>query len=188
MKGQLTMGNPPRNTHFRAVDIALVAVFSALWIVVSLALGPLSFQLTGLPILHDFGVFFTLLATAWITGRFGTSILVGIIGTIIAIPLGAPLLILGFIGSAIVFDIMLILSRHKVATSIKNLAVAALATMFSAYVGGSLIGTLFMSNGVAWGLTVWGGWHLVGGVVAAAVTLPILAGLEKANVRKLPGK
>ena len=182
------MVNAPRNTHFKPSDIALVAILSALWIVLSLVLGPLSFQLTGLPILHDFGVFFTLLVTAWITGRFGASTLVGIIGTLIAIPLGAPLLIIGFIASAIIFDVLLIMTRHKIATSNRNLAIATLSTLVSAYVGGALIGTLFMGNGIGWALTVWGGWHLIGGAIAATVTLPILAGLEKANVRKLAGK
>lgn len=182
------MGGVPKNTHFKAIDIALVAILCALWIVMNLTLGPLSFQLTGLPILHDFGIFFTLLLTAWVTGRFGTSIMVGVIGTLIAIPLGAPLLILGFIGSAIVFDMLLLLSHHKIGTSIMNLAVPAIATILSAYVGGVLIGILFMGNGIIFALTVWGGWHLVGGIIAAAITLPIIVGLEKANIRKLVGK
>lgn len=178
----------PRNTHFKTIDIALVAILSALWIVMNLTLGPLSFQLTGLPILHDFGIFFTLLLTAWITGRFGTSIMVGIIGTLIAIPLGAPILILGFIGSAIVFDLLLLLNHHRIRTSRGSLVIAVIATIISAYVGGVLIGTLFMSMGTVWALTIWGGWHLVGGIIATAITLPIIIGLEKANIRKLAGK
>jgi len=182
------LANAKKNTHFKTVDVAFIAIFSALWIVLNLTLGPLSFQLLGLPILHDFGVFFTLLLVAWITGRFGTSIMVGFIGTAIAILLGAPPLIVGFAASAIVFDSFLILNHHKIRVSIKDLAVAALATMLAAYVAGVIIGILFMGNGVVWAFTVWGGWHLVGGIITVAVTLPIIVGLEKASIRKLANK
>ena len=177
-----------RRTYFKTIDIAFIAIFSALYIVMNLTLGPLSFQLLGLPILHDFGIFFTLLLVAWITGELGTSIAVAFIGTAIAIPLGAPTLIIGFAISAILFDTLLIANHHKIRNSFKGFAVAALATMISAYVAGVLIGALFMSNGVQWALTIWGGWHLVGGIVATAVTLPIIAALEKANVRRLANK
>jgi hypothetical protein len=176
------------NTHFRTIDIAFIAIFSALYIVMNLTLGPLSFQLLGLPILHDFGIFFTLLLVAWITGRLGTSIAVAIIGSAIAILLGAPPLIIGFAVSSIMFDIILIANHHKIRNSIKGLAVPVLATIISAYVAGVIIGILFMSNGIQWALTIWGGWHLIGGILTIAITLPIIAGLEKANVRKLAGK
>ena len=177
-----------RKTYFKTVDIAFVAVFSALYIVMNLTLGPLSFQLLGLPILHDFGIFFTLLLVAWITGRFGTSIAVAFIGSAIAILLGAPPLIIGFATSAILFDILLIANHHKVHNSLKGLGISALATMLSAYLAGVVIGILFMGNGVQWALTIWGGWHLVGGILTTAITLPIIGGLERANVRRLVNK
>jgi hypothetical protein len=178
----------PKNTYFKTIDVAFVAIFSALWIVMNLTLGPLSFQLMGLPILHDFGIFFTLLLVAWITGRFGASIIVAIIGTLIAIPLGAPILIIGFVGAAFVFDALLFLNHHRIGHSIRDFGIAASATIVSAYIAGVFIGLFFMGNGTVWALTVWGGWHLVGGMVATAITLPIIAGLERANVRKLAGK
>jgi hypothetical protein len=177
-----------RNTHFKTTDIAFIAIFGALYIVMNLILGPLSFQLLGLPILHDFGIYFTLLFVAWITGRFGTSIAVAILGSAIAVLLGAPPLIIGFTVSSIIFDIIFIANHHKIRNSIKGLTISALATICAAYTAGAVIGVLFMSNGIQWALTVWGGWHLVGGIFAAATTLPIIAGLEKANVRKLAGK
>jgi hypothetical protein len=176
------------NTHFKTIDIAFIAVFSALYIVMNLFLGPLSFQLLGLPILHDFGIFFTLLLVAWITGRFGTSMAVAIIGTAIAILLGAPPLIIGFAVSSVVFDFFLIANHHRIRNSVAGLAIPILATVFAAYVAGVVIGVLFMSNGVQWALTIWGGWHIVGGILTIAITLPIIAGLEKANVRRLVNK
>lgn len=154
----------------------------------NLTLGPLSFQLLGLPILHDFGVFFTLLLVAWLTGRFGTSLMVGIIGSIIAILLGGPPIILGFAVAAVIFDLLLTVNHHKIHASAKDLVAAASITVVSAYFAGAIIGALFMGYGIQWALTVWGGWHLIGGVLTVAVTLPIIVGLEKANVRKLVGK
>jgi hypothetical protein len=184
----MSNSNRNGNVHFKTIDVAFIAVFSALYILMNLTLGPLSFQLLGLPILHDFGIFFTLLLVAWITGRLGTSIAVAFIGSAIAVLLGAPPLIIGFAISAILFDILLIANHHKIRNSIKGLAIPVLATVASAYVAGVIIGVLFTSNGIQWALTIWGGWHLVGGILTIAITVPIIAGLEKANVRKLANK
>jgi len=187
MKKVLHLAKPARNNHFKTIDVAFVAIFSALWILMNLTLGPLSFQLLGLPILHDFGIFFTLLLVTWITGRFGTASMVGIIGSAIALLLGAPSLIIGFAASAVIFDLLFSLNQHKIRNSIKALAIAVTTTVISAYIAGVIIGILFMSMGMLWALTVWGGWHVVGGVFTLIITLPIIAGLEKANVRKIAG-
>jgi hypothetical protein len=187
-KKVLLLANTDRKTYFKTIDIAFVAIFSALWIVLNLTLGPLSFQLLGLPILHDFGIFFTLLLVAWVTGRFGTSIMVAFIGSAIATLIGAPPLILGFAVSAIIFDALLLVNHHKIRVSFKDLAVSALATVLAAYVAGVIIGILFMGNGLQWALSVWGGWHLIGGILTVVITLPIIIGLEKANVRRLANK
>jgi hypothetical protein len=174
-----------KNTYFSAVDLALTAIFTALWVTLNLALGPLSFSLFRLPILHDFGVFFTLLLVTWVTGRFGTSSLAGIIGSIIAIALGGPIIIAGFAAAAVLFDLILFAARHKICISKSSLIIAAIATIVSAYFAGALIGIFFMNNGLQWALTVWGGWHLIGGAIAGAVTIPIIVALEKASVRKM---
>ena len=176
-------------TYLTTVDIALTGVFCALWIVLNLTLGPLSFRLFGLPILHDFGVFFTLLLVAWVTGRFGTSLLVGIIGSMVAILLGGPPIpILGFAASAVVFDVLMSANHHKVRLAMYSLTVSVIATILSAYFAGVLVGVFFMGNGLEWALTVWGGWHAVGGVVSIALTLPIIVSLEKASVRDVKGE
>ncbi len=59
------------------------------------------------------------------------------------------------------------------------------ATIVSAYFAGVLIGVLFMSGSLNWALTFWGVWHLIGGVIGIVTTLPVIAILEKANVRKI---
>jgi hypothetical protein len=185
-KGIIT-GKDLKNKKIRlsTLNLALTAIFTALWVVLNLTLGPLSFQLLHLPLLHDFGVFFTLILVTWITGRFGASLLVGIIGSGVAILMGGPIMISGFAAAAILFDLLMITNRHKIRISIKSLIIAAISTIISAYFAGVVIGVFFMGNGVQWALTIWGGWHLIGGILTAAVTLPIIVGLEKANIRKI---
>jgi hypothetical protein len=36
-----------------------------------------------------------------------------------------------------------------------------------------------------WALTFWGGWHLTGGIISIAITMPIIGIIEKGNVRGL---
>ncbi len=175
-------------TYFATVDVALTGVFCALWIALNLTLGPLSFQLLQLPILHDFGVFFTLLLVAWATGRFGTSLLAGIIGSIFTILLGGPPLIICFAASAVVFDVLMFVNHHRIRIARYNLATTAIVTLVSAYFAGALIGVFFTPGETfSWALTFWGGWHLVGGMMTVLITFPIIIALEKANVRKIKG-
>lgn len=174
-------------SYFTSVDVALTGIFCALWIVMNLTLGPLSFSLMQLPVLHAFGVFFTLLLVAWVTGRFGTSSLAGIIGSIFAILLGAPALILCFSASAVVFDVLMFADHHKIRIARRNLAITAIVTMLSAYLAGVLIIIFFMGGDLQYALTFWGAWTLVGGILALAIALPIIIALEKANVRKIKG-
>jgi len=174
-------------THFAVTDIALVGVFCALWVVLNLTLGPLSFRLLGgVPVLHDFAVFFTLLLATWATGKYGASSLVGIMGSAVTMLLTpTPLPMIGFAASAVLFDVLMSVNHHKFHNTKYNLAVAAFATVLSAYFAGVVIGSFFMTNTLQWALTVWGGLHLIGGIITVAITLPIIASLEKANVRKV---
>jgi NADH:ubiquinone oxidoreductase subunit 5 (subunit L)/multisubunit Na+/H+ antiporter MnhA subunit len=123
-----------------------------------------------------------------VTGRFGTSLLVGIIGSVVAILLGGPPVILGFAASAVIFDLLMSANHHKIRIATYNLTIAAIATMVSAYFAGVLIGVFFTPNQtLQWALTTWGGFHVVGGIITVAITLPIILALEKANVRKIKG-
>ena len=178
------MSNEP---YFTAKDIALTGIFCAIWVILNLTLGPLSFALTGLPIIHDFGVFFTLLIVAWITGRFGTSSMAGIIGSILTVMISGIALMIGFLPAAIVFDLVLVANHHKIKLSAYSLAITAIATVLSGYVAGVVIGLLFMGMGVQFALFFWGVWHAIGAVLAIVITFPVIALLEKANVRKIKG-
>jgi hypothetical protein len=177
-------------TYFTTTDIALVSVFCALWVSLNLTLGPLGFTWFKLPILCDFSVFFTLLLVTWVTGRFGTASLVGIIGSLIVLMIRPSPHIIGFAVSAILFDILMLANHYKIHVKAYNLTVAALATMISAYFAGVIIGIFFSNKSLTtetlqWALTFWGGWHLVGGIISVVITLPIIGVLEKANVRKI---
>jgi len=111
----------------------------------------------------------------------------GIIGTILAIILGAPPLIVCFCASAVVFDVLLFSNHHKIRIARKSLAVTAIVTMLSAYLAGVLIIMFFQGGGLQYALTFWGAWTLIGGILALVITLPIIIALEKANVRKIIG-
>lgn len=174
--------------HFRTLDIALVSVFCALWIVLNYVLGPFSFQLLGLPVFHDFAVFFTLLMVTWTTGRFGTSLLVGIVGSPVAVLLAPQIAgpMVGFSVSALVFDMMMSANHHKIRISVRSLTIAVIATVMSAFVAGLLIGLFFTpSTTFETALTFWGAWHVIGAIFTLVITLPMIAGLEKSNVRVL---
>jgi hypothetical protein len=174
-------------TSLTTKDIALTGIFCAMWVVLNLTLGPLSFMLLGLPILHDFGVFFTLLLVAWITERFGTSSMTGIIGSLLAMLLSGMALMIGFLPAAVVFDLVMIANHHKIRVSGYSMAIAAIATILSAYVAGVVIGLFFMGMGPQLALAFWGVWHAVGGIMAVAVTFPVIVLLEKAHVREIKG-
>jgi hypothetical protein len=173
--------------YFTSVDVALTGIFCALWVVVNLTLGPLSFSLTGLPVLHAFGILFTLLLVAWVTGRFGTSSMAGIIGSIFAVLLGALPLVVCFSASAVVFDVLMFSNHHKIRITRSSLAITAIVTMVSSYLSGVFIILFFMGGGLQYALTFWGVWTLAGGIMALAITLPVIMALEKANVRKIKG-
>jgi len=178
--------------YFTVQDIALVGVFCALWVVLNLTIGPVGFQLWGLPILCDFSVFFTLLLTTWATGKFGTASLVGIIGAVIVLMMRPSPHMIGFVASAVLFDILMFASRHKIYSKPKCITIASLATLISAYFAGVIIGIFFSNKSlewatVEWAITFWGVLHLIGGILSLAVTLPVIGALEKANVRKIMG-
>jgi hypothetical protein len=175
-----------KNPYLTTKDIALTGIFCAVWVVLNL-LAPLGFILTGLPLLHDFGVFFTLLLVTWITGRFGTSSMTGIIGSILAMLISGVPLMIAFLPAAVIFDFIMIANHHKIRISAFSLTIAAIATILSAYIAGVIIGFIFMGLGWQLALTFWGVWHAIGGVLAVAITFPVILLLEKANVRKVKG-
>lgn len=169
---------------FKPVDIALIAVFAAMWVVLNLTVGPLGFALFRLPIFCDFSVYFTLLLATWASGKIGAPSAVGAMGALIVLAArpGSTQMI-GFLMSAFLFDALMTLCRHEIHIKPYNIATAALATAASAYFAGVVIGTVFMGGSLEWALTFWGVWHLIGGIIGLIVAIPVIGILERAHVK-----
>jgi len=170
--------------------VIFVGVFTALWIVLQLTLGPLGFTLFRLPIFCDMAAYFTLLLVVWILGKFGGASLVGIIGSVAILFLRPGAFnILGFAASAVLFDVLCLTIRHKASTRLVNIVILTVVTVVSAYFAGAIIGSLFMTQlpywSLNWALTYWAGLHAAGGLLSVLITLPVIAALERAHVRGL---
>jgi hypothetical protein len=176
-----------KKPYLTAADAAITGLFCTLWIALNVTLGPLSFSLTGLPILHDFAVFFALLLVTWMTGRFGTSSMTGIIGAPLSMLVSGIPVMIGFAPSAVIFDLVMIANHHKIRISWYSLTVAAIATVISAYIAGLLIGLIFLGYGLLFAATFWAGLNATGGIMTVAITFPLIVALEKADVRKIKG-
>ena len=97
-----------------SVNIALVSIFSALWVVLNLTVAPLSFALFHLPVIHSLIIFFMLFLVSWVTSQYGAASAVGVIGSVIVVLAGGPLPVLGFIPAALMFDLLLLVNHHKI--------------------------------------------------------------------------
>jgi hypothetical protein len=172
-------------TLFSAKDLALISLFSALWVALNLTVAPLGFRLLGLPIMHSVITFLTLLLTVWATNKIGAASLVGIIGSTIVLLAGGPLPVIGFGLAALLFDAILTLNRHKIDLKWRRLAIAFLATLISAYFGGAINGIFILNQAPQFAVTIWAGWTTIGAAIGLAVTLPLIATLERANVKKI---
>jgi hypothetical protein len=171
--------------RFTTQNIALISIFSALWIILNYYVAPLSFQLLHLPVGHGTIVFFTLLLVTWATGKFGAASAVGIIGSTIVLLAGGPFPVVSFAATSLLFDAILTANHHKLKTNLYNIGIAVLATAVSAYTAGIITGTFILNQPIQYAATVWGGWTLLGGILGAAITLPVIGVLEKANVKKI---
>ncbi len=170
--------------HFKPVDIAIISVFSAMWVVLNIILGPIGFRLFQLPIFCDFSVFLTLLLATWASGKMGTASAVGAIGAIIVLAVNpSSTQMIGFLASAVLFDVLMLFNKHKISFKPYSLCVAAFATAISAYIAGVVIGTIFMGRSLEWALTFWGVWHLTGGIISVVIAIPVIGVLERANVK-----
>ncbi|MEM3566358.1 MAG: hypothetical protein QXK18_05745 [Candidatus Bathyarchaeia archaeon] len=170
--------------YFKPVDITIIAIFSAMWAVLNLTIGPLGFTLFHLPIFCDFSVYFTLLLATWASGRPGIPSMVGVIGAVIVLAMRpASTQMLGFLASAILFDALMTLCGHKINLKPYNIVVTAITTAVSAYFAGVVIGTVFMARSLEWALTFWGVWHLIGGIIGLIIALPVIGTLERAKVK-----
>jgi hypothetical protein len=93
--------------------------------------------------------------------------------------------VLGFVPAALVFDLVLLVNHHKVNLKAINIAIVVLASILCSYVAAVVNGLLILNLKLMFTLTVWGGWNVLGGIIGVVVVLPIIAVLEKAQVKKV---
>ena len=165
-----------------SVNIALISIFSALWVILNLTVAPISFRLTGLPVIHSMMIFFILLIVIWATNQYGTASLVGIIGSVIVLLAGGPLPIVGFLLGAMVFDLVFSINRHRFNLKIISMGTAILATIVSAFFAG-IVNFVLVSP--PFFMTAWVALVVAGGIIGLFLALPIIAVLEKAQIKRL---
>lgn len=174
-----------KTTHFTTANVALIGIFSALWIALNLTVAPLGFRLLHLPIIHGVIIFLTLFLVTWATNQYGAASAVGIIGSIIVLLAGGPLPVIGFALSSLLFDIILLANHHEIDLKLANLAIAVLATIVCSYFAGIVNGIFILNQVPVFAVTVWGSWTIVGGILGVVVAMPIVGALEKAQVKKI---
>jgi hypothetical protein len=169
-----------------SVNIALISIFSALWVVLNLTIAPLGFAILHLPVIHSLIIFFMLVLIIWATGQYGAASIVSIIGSVIVVFANPQVLpVLGFIPAAFVFDLMLLLNHHKVNLKSINIVLLVFAAIVSAYVAAVVNGLVILNFALMFTLTVWAGWNVLGGIIGVVIALPIVGILEKAQVKRV---
>ena len=104
------------------MDIATIAIFSALWAVLNLTVGPLGFTIFRLPIFCDLSVYLTLLLATWASVE-GVPSMVGLVGALIVLALRPTSThMFGFLASAVLFDALMTLCNHEVRLKPLNVA------------------------------------------------------------------
>ena len=179
-------------SYYNSRDIAVIALFSALWGVLNSIFSPIVFQMFGLPILCDMIGFAVLSLTVWWVRKPGAASMVGLIATVINFVFNpGGVFFLGFTVASIVFDVVTFPLKYdryfrKVPfTSVLLFSVSVL----SAAVAGMIIGTYFM---VAPALAKWGGvlgWsslHAVGGIIGGSIGVALVLGLAARGARTGP--
>jgi len=169
--------------------IAIVSLLSALSGTFQVFVAPITFQiLGGLPFAHDLIVFFPIILSVWIIGRFGAATGVGIISTLIVLFLNSSLFfVVGFVIAAFIFDLLLFVVKHKVTFKISNILTVSLSAIISFFIGGFILGLLITSGSLQSSLTYWAPLHTVGGAIGMIISYPLLAGLDRTGVRKRSG-
>jgi predicted membrane protein len=66
-----------------------------------------------------------------------------------------------------------------------NVGIAVLASIICAYVAAVVNGLIILNLQLIFTLTVWAGWNILGAIIGFAIALPIIAALEKAEVKKV---
>lgn len=169
-----------------SVNIALISIFSALWVVLNLTVAPLGFAVFHLPVIHSLIIFLMLVLVTWATGQYGAASVVSIIGSVIVVLANPQVLpVLGFVPAAFLFDLVLLLNHHSANLMPRNIALIVFGSIVCAYVAAVVNGLVILNFAWMFTLTVWAGWNVLGGIIGVVVALPIVGVLEKAQVKRV---
>ena len=169
-----------------SVNIALISVFSALWVILNLTIAPLGFAVFHLPVVHSLIIFFMLILVTWATGQYGAASVVSIIGSAIVVLANPQVLpVLGFVPAAFLFDLMLLLNHHNVNLKTRNITLFVFAAIVCAYVAAIVNGLVILNFAWMFTLTIWAGWNVLGGIIGVTIAFPIVGVLEKALVKRV---
>jgi len=169
--------------YYNSQEVAAIAMFSALWGVLSSIFSPIVFNMFGLPILCDMIGFSVLSLAVWWVRKLGTATLVGLIATVINFIFNpAGVFFLGFTAASMVFDAVAWLARYDIYFKKRSLTAVSLfsISVLSATVAGLVIGTYFMAGPAlaSWGGVLgWAGLHAVGGLVGGFIGTTLVIGL-----------
>jgi hypothetical protein len=169
-----------------SVNIALISIFSALWVILNLTIAPLGFAVFHLPVVHSLIIFFMLILITWATGQYGAASAVSVIGSLIVVLANPQVLpVLGFIPAALLFDLILLVNHHKVNLKPINIAVVILASIACSYVAAVVNGRIILNLALMFTLTVWAGWNILGAIIGVVICLPFIGVLERAQVKRV---
>jgi hypothetical protein len=177
--------------YYNSVEIAAIALFSALWGVLNAIFSPIVFRMFGLPILCDMIGFAVVSLTVWWVRKPGAATLVGLIATVINFTFNpSSLFFLGFTAASMVFDIVAWLPRYDVyfkKTSLTAITLLSISVL-SAAVAGLIIGTYFMAAPAlaSWGGVLgWVGLHALGGIIGGFIGTALIIGLVARGLPRL---
>ena len=169
-----------------SVNIAYISIFSALWVILNLTIAPLGFALLHLPVIHALIIFFMLMLVVWVSGQYGVASAVSVIGSVIVVLVNPSVLpVLGFIPAAFLFDLILLANHHKISLNAIALTIVFLASIVCAYVAAVVNGFLILNLDATFTLTIWAAWNGLGAIIGVVIALPLIAALEKAQVKRV---
>ena len=135
-------------TYFNSLDLAAIALCSALWGVLNRFFAPIFFQMFGLPFLCDIIGFSILILAVWWIQKLGAITLIGVVATGISFALGGGIHFLGFTLASVFFDFAARLIGYITSfkKSIYTITSMLTISIISAAIAGFLIGTFFMAG------------------------------------------
>ncbi len=169
-----------------SVNIALISIFSSLWVVLKLTIAQLGFAIFHLPVIHSLIIFFMLVLITWATGQYGAASTVSIIGSAIVVLVNPQVLpVLGFVPAAFAFDLILMVIHHRVNLKSINFVIVVLATIVCALIAAIVNGIIILNLPIIFTLTIWAGWNILGGLIGVTIAFPILGILDRAQVKRV---